>query len=60
MDNLNQTFDLIFIDADKENYVKYFQLFSEKLNPNGLIKFTGMPEFADNRMIAPTFPAISG
>ncbi len=37
MDNLNQTFDLIFIDADKENYIKYFQLVSEKLNPNGLI-----------------------
>ena len=37
LDNLNQTFDLIFIDADKENYVKYFQLVSEKLNPNGLI-----------------------
>ena len=37
LDNLNQTFDLIFIDADKENYVKYFQLVSEKLNPNGII-----------------------
>ena len=37
LDNLNQTFDLIFIDADKENYIKYFQLVSEKLNPNGLI-----------------------
>ena len=37
LDNFNQTFDLIFIDADKENYVKYFQLVSEKLNPNGLI-----------------------
>ena len=37
LDDLNQAFDLIFIDADKENYVKYFQLVSEKLNPNGLI-----------------------
>ena len=37
LDNLNQTFDLIFIDADKENYIKYFQLVSEKLNPNGII-----------------------
>ena len=37
LDNLNQTFDLIFIDADKENYIKYFQLVSEKLNPSGII-----------------------
>ena len=37
LNNLNQTFDLIFIDADKENYIKYFQLVSEKLNPNGII-----------------------
>ena len=37
LDNLNQTFDLIFIDADKENYIKYFQLVSEKLNPYGII-----------------------
>ena len=37
LDNLNQNFDLIFIDADKENYIKYFQLVSEKLNPNAII-----------------------
>ena len=37
LDNLNQTFDLIFIDADKENYVNYFEIVSEKLNPNGII-----------------------
>ena len=28
--------------------------------PKGFIKLTGMPELADNRIIAPTFPAISG
>ena len=34
---LNENFDLIFIDADKENYIKYFEIVSKKLNPNGII-----------------------
>ena len=34
---LDENFDLIFIDADKENYIKYFEIISKKLNPNGII-----------------------
>ncbi|BAO76268.1 O-methyltransferase [Winogradskyella sp. PG-2] len=34
---LNQTFDLVFIDADKPNYCNYFHLIIDKLNPGGII-----------------------
>ena len=34
---LNITFDLVFIDADKENYSNYFHCIIEKLNPGGII-----------------------
>ncbi|MGC1203474.1 MAG: O-methyltransferase [Flavobacteriaceae bacterium] len=34
---LNKTFDLVFIDADKENYSNYFNLIIEKLNKGGII-----------------------
>ena len=34
---LNCTFDLVFIDADKPNYVNYFHLIIDKLNPGGII-----------------------
>ena len=34
---LEKTFDLVFIDADKENYVNYFHLIIDKLKPGGLI-----------------------
>ena len=37
LNNLNQTFDLIFIDADKENYINYFNQVSNKLSKNGII-----------------------
>ncbi|MEM9680303.1 MAG: O-methyltransferase, partial [Bacteroidota bacterium] len=35
--HLDTTFDLIFIDADKPNYVNYFHLIIDKLNPKGVI-----------------------
>lgn len=34
---LNTTFDLVFIDADKENYANYFQAIIEKINVGGII-----------------------
>lgn len=34
---LNKTFDLIFIDADKENYSNYFNIVIDKLNTGGII-----------------------
>lgn len=34
---LNERFDLVFIDADKENYSNYFDLVIDKVNLNGFI-----------------------
>ncbi len=34
---LTQHFDIIFIDADKKNYPRYFDLCIEKLKPGGLL-----------------------
>ena len=35
--NENKNFDLIFIDADKENYIKYYDLAFKLISSNGLI-----------------------
>lgn len=34
---INSTFDLVFIDADKRNYINYFNVIIEKMNPGGII-----------------------
>lgn len=34
---LNKTYDLIFIDAAKSQYTKFFEKFKKNLNPNGVI-----------------------
>ncbi|UTD15960.1 O-methyltransferase [Tenacibaculum mesophilum] len=34
---INSKFDLVFIDADKSNYVNYFRLIIEKMNKGGVI-----------------------
>lgn len=35
--NLKQTFDIVFIDADKQSYSLYFDLVIDKVRPGGLI-----------------------
>jgi predicted O-methyltransferase YrrM len=34
---IDETFDLIFLDADKERYIDYFNLVIEKVRPEGII-----------------------
>ncbi|MBL7884691.1 MAG: O-methyltransferase [Bacteroidia bacterium] len=34
---LNETFDIVFIDADKKNYSNYYDLVFEKVKPGGYI-----------------------
>ncbi len=34
---LNKTWDLVFIDADKENYANYYDLVFERVNAGGII-----------------------
>jgi predicted O-methyltransferase YrrM len=34
---LNETWDMVFIDADKENYLNYFNLIIDKVRAGGLI-----------------------
>ncbi|WP_053971433.1 O-methyltransferase [Mangrovimonas sp. ST2L15] len=34
---LDHTFDLVFIDADKPNYINYFHAIVDKLRPGGII-----------------------
>ena len=35
--SMKKTFDLVFIDADKENYINYFNIIIDKLNSGGVI-----------------------
>ncbi|MDG1698242.1 MAG: O-methyltransferase [Polaribacter sp.] len=35
--NIHEKFDMVFIDADKSNYINYFHLVIDKMNPGGII-----------------------
>ena len=37
LDDLNEKFDLVFIDADKSNYINYYEKVLGKMNPGGVI-----------------------
>jgi predicted O-methyltransferase YrrM len=37
INELNETWDLVFIDADKENYIRYFDLVLPKIRTGGFI-----------------------
>lgn len=37
IETINESFDLVFIDADKESYITYFDMAFAKLNPGGYI-----------------------
>src|SRR5687768_9360984 len=37
IDEIDESWDLVFIDADKENYIEYFNRVLRKLKPNGFI-----------------------
>lgn len=54
-DGLSHHFDFIFIDADKTNYLKYYELALQLVNPNGLIAIDNM--FWEGKVI---FPAEKG
>lgn len=34
---IDETFDLVFMDADKENYLKYYQMVIDKLRKGGIV-----------------------
>ena len=35
--NINKYFDLVFLDADKKNYIEYFDLFIDKIKSGGVL-----------------------
>ncbi len=34
---IDETFDIVFLDADKESYIEYFNLVIDKIKPGGII-----------------------
>lgn len=39
LNETNEMFDLVFIDADKENYIHYFEMIQSKIKSGGFILF---------------------
>lgn len=51
-DGFTHYFDFIFIDADKTNYLQYYELALQLISPNGLIAIDNM--FWNGKVIDPT------
>ncbi|MBS1572867.1 MAG: methyltransferase, partial [Bacteroidetes bacterium] len=39
LENSEEYFDLIFVDADKENYINYFEKLKPRLSPGAIVMF---------------------
>ena len=52
--NLDLKFDLVFIDADKENYLNYFEMILPKMNKGGIILSDN--EFWSGKVLDPIHP----
>ena len=37
LEDIDETFDLVFLDADKRNYINYYHKVFDKINPGGVI-----------------------
>ena len=61
--NIDGPIDLVFIDADKRNYARYFDLIIEKMRPGGLIlvdKYCGVVRLLTRRpMINQRMPCVT-
>lgn len=54
---LDQSFDLVFMDANKEHYIRYYDLIIEKVKPGGYIMADNV--LWDGKVLDPAFTDLS-